>query len=129
MAFVRIYTGPDGESHFEELALPFKPADLAPLIGPLSAEVSSPYVDILLEKAKSVMFARQPVGKTLDFHPVRQRHYAVTMAGELEIEVGSGEVRRFGPADLVLYDDVTGRGHILRVVGNEPLIDVSIFLA
>ena len=33
-----------------------------------------------------------------------------------EIETGLGEVRRFGPGDILFADDTTGRGHISRDV-------------
>ena len=36
------------------------------------------------------------------------------------VETGDGTVRRFGPGDVMLAEDTTGRGHITRVVGNQP---------
>jgi hypothetical protein len=32
--------------------------------------------------------------------------------------VGDGTVRRVGPGDVLLAEDLTGQGHITRVVGN-----------
>ena len=32
---------------------------------------------------------------------------------------GSGEVRIFGPGDVVLLDDTSGRGHLTNVVSPE----------
>ena len=115
MAFVRIYTGPDGESHFEDLGLPFEPADMT-LTGSFKLV------------AKETSFRRTPAGFFQTYHNAPEKLYLVTIAGMLEIEVGSGEVRRFGPADVSLFEDVTGRGHTGRVASSEPLIDVSISL-
>ena len=116
MAFVRIYTGSDGESHFEDLDLPFEPADLT-RPGSFKPE------------AKETSFRRTPAGFSQTYHNPTEKQYVVTLAGMVEIEVGSGEVRRFGPADVSLMEDVTGRGHIGRVIGNEPLVDVAITVA
>ncbi|MGH7771163.1 MAG: hypothetical protein ACREQA_02875 [Candidatus Binatia bacterium] len=45
---------------------------------------------------------------------------------EIEVEIGDGTVRRFGPGDIMLADDTTGRGHITRVVGNTPRLYIQI---
>jgi hypothetical protein len=39
------------------------------------------------------------------------------LAGEVEAEVGDGEVRRFGPGSVTLVEDTSGRGHTSQVVG------------
>jgi hypothetical protein len=51
--------------------------------------------------------------------PVRQRAsssaeaaMAVMLRGAVEVEVSEGTRRRFGPGDLVLAADTTGRGHL-----------------
>jgi hypothetical protein len=35
----------------------------------------------------------------------------------MEIGIGDGTKRRFGPGDVVLADDLTGRGHTTRSLG------------
>ena len=37
--------------------------------------------------------------------------------GQMEIGIGDGTTRRFGPGDVVLADDLTGRGHTTRSLG------------
>jgi len=44
----------------------------------------------------------------------------VNLTGSVELEVGSGEVRRLGPGSIILAEDTTGQGHISRNVGGEP---------
>jgi len=34
--------------------------------------------------------------------------------------VGDGTVTRLGPGDVLLAEDLTGQGHITRVVGDQP---------
>ncbi len=112
MKIVRLYTGEDDESHFEEIDVEWKPAG--------DAETSS------VQDATGVFFRRAPAGHVQDWHPAPRRQYVITLAGQSEIELSDGTVRRFGPGDVVLAEDVTGRGHITRVVGTEPRVYVTI---
>ena len=127
MAFVRLYSGPDGESHFEDMDMAFAPADLGPILGTFSKGVSRSPVHILQEKVKGVVFGSQTISSSEEFHPVQQRHYVATLSGMGEIETGTGEVRRFGPGDVLLDGDMTGRGHRGRVV-EAPWVWVAVML-
>src|SRR5207244_9617437 len=49
-----------------------------------------------------------------------RRQYSISLSGTAEIEVGDGTVARVGPGDVVLAEDLTGQGHVTRVVGNQP---------
>jgi len=48
------------------------------------------------------------------------RVLSISLSGTAEIEVGDGTVARIGPGDVVLAEDLTGQGHITRVVGEQP---------
>ena len=102
MKIVRIYTGDDGESHFEDLEVPLAPSRY----GALSEMV----------EALGVIFRVTPVGGALDYHTAPRRQFVVTLSGAVDVECGDGSVRRFGPGDIMLADDTTGRGHITREV-------------
>ena len=106
MKIIRIYTGADNESHFEE-----KELDLN-FNGRMNVSATEP--------ATGVMFLQAPANHLSDFHPAPRRQYVVTLSGQVEIETGDGTIRRFGPGDVMLADDTTGRGHITRVVGGQP---------
>jgi len=106
MRVLRLYTGKDNESHFEEVDLPSEMKG--------KVEASS------IETATGIYFRLAPPGHVQDWHPAPRRQYIVTLSGEAEIEIGDGTVRRFGPGDIILADDTTGQGHITRVVGTEP---------
>lgn len=79
-----------------------------------------------LQAAVGIVFRRAPTGHILDWHPAPRRQYVMTLSGQGEIEIGDGTVRRFGPGDVMLAEDVTGRGHITRVVGSQPRVYVTI---
>jgi len=104
----RLYTGPDGESHFEDIDFPLK------RVGDAQEQSEVIY------KAKGVVLRRTSANMDLSWHPAPQRQLVITLSGQGEIEVGDGTKRRFGPGDIMLADDLTGRGHITRAVNNQP---------
>jgi len=46
-----------------------------------------------------------------DWHVTPRRQYIVLLAGFVEIQASDGESRTFGPGDIVLVEDITGKGH------------------
>ena len=110
--YPRLYTGDDGQSHFEELDLPAGPVHGSPT-----------------QAATGIRFRRAEPGEFIDWHPAPRRQYVITLSGHGEIEVGDGTVRRFGPGDVVLAEDLTGKGHLTRVLGNEPRVSAAVPLA
>ena len=116
----RITSGADGESHLfrVELALePFRDSEGAHGLG------------TALQAASGIAFRVSPPGYVLDWHCAPRRQYSISLAGRAEIEVGDGTVARIGPGDVVLAEDLTGRGHITRVVGAEPRVYAVVPLA
>ncbi len=99
MGIYRLYTGSDGESHIDEL----RP-------GEGSASTS-------LAPAAGIMFRETPAGNFLDWHPAPRRQWVIILSGELEIGLGDGSARRFGPGAARRVEDTTGHGHTTRVVG------------
>jgi quercetin dioxygenase-like cupin family protein len=92
---VRIYTGHDGQTHFEDLPLP--------------AEESH---SVALQAGANVVFRSFPADYWSDWHTAPRRQYIFILAGQMEIRIGDGTARRFGPGDVV-----TGQGHKTRSVG------------
>ncbi len=106
MKITRIYTGEDGESHFEE-------SDISLDSGSIPGLRSEPVA------TTSVIFWEPGPGYNLDFHPAPRRQYVVNLTGSVELEIGSGEKRILGPGSILLAEDTTGRGHKSRAVGGE----------
>ena len=73
-----------------------------------------------MQPVTGIAFRVSPPGYVLDWHCAPRRQYSISLSGTAEIEVGDGKVARIGPGDVVLAEDLTGQGHITRVVGNEP---------
>jgi hypothetical protein len=109
---VRLYTGDDGESHFEQLSLDYEPHL------PFS-ERTSP------EPAEAIHFARHMPGYFMDWHPAPRRQYVVFLAGQNEITVGDGTKLVFGAGDILLAEDMEGR-HQVRVIGDGPRLSLTV---
>jgi hypothetical protein len=107
----RVYSGADGKSHIEELPLAMKPfVDTEGAHG--EAAPTQP--------ATGITFRVSQPGYVLGWHCAPRRQYSISLTGTTEIEVGDGTVARLGPGDVVLAEDLTGQGHVTRVVGDEP---------
>jgi len=116
----RVYSGADGESHVAELELSMKPfVDVEGAHGE-----SGP-----LHAASGIVFRLAPAGYVLEWHCAPRRQYSISLSGTAEIEVGDGTVVRLEAGDVVLAEDLTGRGHITRVVGSEPRLYALVPLA
>ena len=113
----RVYSGRDGKSHIAE-----EPMDLKPF-----KDVEGSFGEgTPMEAATGIAFRVFPPGYVLSWHCAPRRQYSITLSGRAEIEVGDGTVARVGPGDIVLAEDLTGEGHVTRVVGNEPRLSAIV---
>ena len=108
----RIYTGDDGESHFEEINLPYEQMERSERTA--------------VENAKDIHFRRYQPGSFIDWHPAPCRQYVITLEGQVEVGLGDGTKRVFGAGDVLLADDLTGRGHTTAVYGDKVRVSVAI---
>jgi len=53
----------------------------------------------------------------------------ITLEGQAEIGLGDGTKRIFNPGDVLLADDLTGKGHTTGVYGNISRVSIAIPLA
>lgn len=107
MTIVRIYTGSDNQSHFEDVRIPLKSTGK---VGFLSE----------LMKATGIVFRETGGDYNYEFHTAPRRQYVVNLEGEVEIEVGDGTKRILRSGDVLLAEDTTGQGHISRAVAGKP---------
>jgi len=115
MDITRLYTGTDGESHFEKIKIDLNDAGQ---IGRLSDP----------EKATGIIFRENSADYNYDWHNAPQRQYIIMLEGIVEVEVGSGEKRMFHPGDILLVEDTSGRGHVSRALGDKPRKSVFVTL-
>ena len=115
MRITRVYTGDDGESHFEDVELSLK--DLGE-IGRLSELVG----------ATGIIFRETDGDYDLGFHNAPRRQFVINLDGSVELEVGDGTKRVLGPGDVLLAEDTSGRGHKSRAVGGRKRRSVFVTL-
>src|SRR4029077_5220930 len=77
---VRIYAGQDGQTHFEDLPLP--------------AEESH---NVAVQAGANLVFRCFPADYSSDWHTAPRRQYIFILKGQMEIGIGDGTTRRFGP--------------------------------
>ncbi|MBV8087281.1 MAG: hypothetical protein JO247_20920 [Chloroflexi bacterium] len=104
----RLYTGPDGKTHIEEM-------DLA----------SHPQLTQAMN-AEHIVFRSAPPGNFIDWHPAPRRQFVITISGQGEIGLEDGTKIVFGPGHVNLAEDLTGKGHTTRVIGDVPRVTATI---
>ena len=107
MRVTRIYSGDDGESHFEDIEIPLR--DLGE-IGKLSALVN----------ATGMIFRETDGTYDYDFHCAPRRQYVINLDAPVEVEIGDGTKRVIAGGEILLAEDTTGRGHRSRAVDGRP---------
>jgi hypothetical protein len=93
---VHIYSTPDGESHHQIV------------------EISNTAGEIPVTAMTARAYARN-VSSEADWHTAPRRQFAINMTGSLEVEISDGSRHRIGQ-DLVFLEDITGKGHVTRVL-------------
>ena len=111
MKIVRVFSGDDGESHFEDV----RPDELAEIVNRLGSG------DIQLNRRPSPSFS--------DYHTAPRRQYVVGLEGASEFEAADGSKVQLGVGDILVAEDLTGHGHIARNLGEGFRTSLAIPLA
>lgn len=111
----RVFADEHGDSHFEDIDYPLAAAGP---IGFLSLGIP----------VKEVVF-RKVSPDYDDFHTAPQRQFVVLLDHGVEIENSLGEKRLFRPGEILLMEDVTGKGHRSRNIKRKERNSLFIILA
>jgi hypothetical protein len=109
--YTRIVSTEDGGSAFEDAELTLSEAQLTEGVTAMFVGALGPGHGVAF-----VRFADFPSQQ----HPASEPQWVVRLRGIIEVQVSDGTARRFGPGDLVLATDTTGRGHVTLTVGDPP---------
>ena len=109
---IRMYAGEDHESHFEDLSGLYLEADTAR---------NGPLIPVT-----GVQFLRSPESLERDWRPAPRRQFVIVLSGEMELEIGDGSKRLLSAGDVMLAEDVSGHGHIVRSRGDRRIIFVAL---
>jgi hypothetical protein len=115
MRMTRFYTGNDGESHFEDIDISLK-----------NIGGNEQRSDTL--KATGIIFREIDAEYNWQWHNAPCRQFVITLQGQVEIMIGDGNKRQFGPGDVMLAEDTSGRGHISRALNDQPRISIFVTL-
>ena len=108
----RLYTGPDGQTHSEEIEAKFSAGstnDVFKMMTTTGAELH-----------------RAAPGRVSDWHTAPRRQYVITLSGHGELEVAGGKKIPVGAGHIELVEDTTGKGHITRVTGTEERVTLQL---
>jgi hypothetical protein len=98
MKATRIYADAEGTSHFADLEVPLKSSGE---IGCLSEP----------QPGAGVVFRETEPSYDYDWHQPPRKQWIVLLDGEISIETGDGETRTFRGGEVLLVEDIQGRGH------------------
>jgi hypothetical protein len=94
---IHIFATPDGESHHQVV------------------DISNDAGEIPVTGMTARAYARNASSEA-DWHTAPRKQFAINMMGSLEVEISDGSRHRIGQGDLVFLEDITGKGHVTRVL-------------
>jgi hypothetical protein len=122
VAYTRIYTGYDAHSYFDDV----KP--LGETRGTPESDLRAIFGDLLSVDTAIFRHVVQEADDSTP-HNAPRRQFIIVLKGLCEVETSLGETRRFGPGDILLAEDIEGRGHVTRRLGDEERLTLVVTLA
>lgn len=102
----RLYTGKDGESHFDKVTVDFKLFQYAEDVPPVWVDAGG------RRPAKSIGFMAAPTGwDGRANHQPPARQFFIVLTGSVALTASDGETRIFQPGQVILMEDHKGKGH------------------
>ena len=125
VVITRIYTGPDGLAHAEDIELKLNARGISDMLKATGAEFSVRAPTPGANPSNTAASAAADPG----WHTGPARQFVITLAGSSEVEVAGGVHVRTSPGHINLIEDTTGKGHITRNFGPEDRIVLTVPLA
>ncbi|MGD9713868.1 MAG: hypothetical protein AB7V46_17675 [Thermomicrobiales bacterium] len=117
--YVRIYADDQGESHFEDMQATLTPGNFAPPAPPLN-------IAALAETRAAALVGGEPSWQGDIPHPTPRRQLMCILSGSFATTASDGETRIFRPGDLLLLEDVDGKGHVTRLLEETVVLAVEL---
>ena len=104
MKCLRIYSTPDGESHFDEVDIPTTSRRVHPAAAAVERSARYP--------TTHVSFTHIPAGAgEVDWHTVPGRVLTVRLNGSAEYYTSDGDSKHVPAGSFILFEDTHGKGH------------------
>jgi hypothetical protein len=113
MRIHNLYTDEKGESHFRDIEVEWAEERRG---SKLSKRLP----------ATGVIFRQTKAAHDLDWHPAPRRQYIVNLDAGVQITASDGESRFIKAGEVILVEDVSGKGHLSKHL--EDKIRHSIFI-
>ena len=104
MKIHNLYTDEKGESHFRDIEIDWAEERRG---SKLSKRLP----------ATGIIFRETVAEYDLDWHPAPRRQYIVNLDAGVQLTASDGESRIIGAGEIVLVEDVTGKGHLSKGLG------------
>jgi hypothetical protein len=105
MRIHNLYEDENGESHFRDIEVEWVEQRGA---SRLSARIP----------VSGLIFRETQADYDLDWHPAPRRQYIINLDGGVQITASDGESRVIGAGEVILVEDVSGKGHLSKSVEN-----------
>jgi hypothetical protein len=125
VVITRIFTGPDGLAHAEDIELDLNARGATDMFKATSAEFSVRPLTAGANPRNTAATDPSAPG----WHTGPSRQFVITLSGNSEVEVSGGVHVAASPGHINLIEDTTGKGHITRNFGPEDRIALTIPLA
>ncbi|MBT5664983.1 MAG: hypothetical protein HOJ06_06555 [Rhodospirillaceae bacterium] len=113
MRIHNLYEDENGESHFRDIEVEW-------------AEERNFSKFTATLPATGVIFRETDGAYDLDWHPAPRRQYIVNLNAGAQLTASDGETRIVGAGEVILVEDVSGKGHLSKAVGGQ--LRQSIFI-
>ena len=104
MRIHNLYTDEKGESHFRDIEIDWAEERRG---SKLSKRLP----------ANGIIFRETVAEYDLDWHPAPRRQYIVNLDAGVQHTASDGESRIIGAGEIVLVEDVSGKGHLSKGLG------------
>jgi hypothetical protein len=114
MKVIRFHATADGGSRFQEVEIPITEPrkDEFGFTLHMSGTFASP----------SIRFVELPAELDQGWHHAPARQIVVLLRGRMEVGTSDGQTKQWGAGTAVIADDLTGKGHVTRVVEGPALV-------
>jgi quercetin dioxygenase-like cupin family protein len=113
---VRLWTGDDDNSHFEEGIIELDPGQRGDL---LSGKL----------EVTTISFQETASGGAFAWHTAPALQLVITLSGTLDFETRKGEHFMLRPGDILFAEDTAGGGHKWRLTDDQPWRRAYVILA
>jgi len=118
MKFLIIHADEEGGTHFGVRDIPDREVALGPPPNPMG-QMSD------FGAVTTMCIISFPAGTEAPAHNAPQPYVVIVLSGEGEVVTSDGEARRFRAGELLMCNDLTGKGHVTRAITDLELAFVN----